>query len=330
VPVFGGSWLIDLEELVVLSVVFSFVWSWSRHFQFGLRSLLLVLSASLFSNVAMAADKTEAINVLASIKPLQLIAQAVTSGVADTRVLLPAGTTPHDYALKPSDLMRVYKTDLLLWLGAPYEPYLAKAVKMRGVTDLAALNFDDAQLQEHHEGHDHGGHSHLYGDPHVWFGPDEALAIAQSLVGILVQRDAVNAAQYHANLERFRNQLSVLDKDLRARFSEISNQHYLVYHDAYSYFENHYGLRHVAQVTEQPESKPGAKSLLALRKLILNGGVSCLFVEPQSDADIVALLQEGSELKIYQLDPMATDFPVDKTGYVSFIQRTADRFAECR
>jgi len=44
----------------------------------------------------------------------------------------------------------------------------------------------------------------------------------------------------------------------------------------------------------------------------------------------VALLQEGSELKIYQLDPMATDFPADKTGYVSFIQYTADRFAECR
>jgi len=290
----------------------------------------LLLSAGLFSNVVMSADKTETINVLASIKPLQLIAQAVTAGVVDTHVLLPAGTTPHDYALKPSDLMRVYKADLLLWLGAAYEPYLAKAVKMRGVADLAVLNFDDTQVQERHEGHDHGGHSHLYGDPHVWFGPDEALAIAQSLVDILVQRDAANAGVYQSNLAIFRNQLSALDARLKLAFSENSARPYLVYHDAYSYFESHYGFTHRAEVTQQPDSKPGAKSLLQLRKMILKEGVYCLFTEPQSDGNIVTLLQEGSELKVYQLDPMATDFPADKTGYVSFIKHTADRFAECR
>lgn len=318
-----------VEELVILSVVLSFLLSCRRCFQSGLRTLFLLLSAGLFSNVAMAAEKTEAINVLASIKPLQLIAQAVTTGVADTRVLLPAGSTPHDYALKPSDLMRVYKTDLLLWLGAPFEPYLAKPVKMRSVTDLAVLNFDDAMVQEQHAGHDHGGHGHLYGDPHVWFGPDEALAIAQSLVDILVQRDAANATQYQANLEMFRNRLMLLDKELRVRFSGASNKGYLVYHDAYSYFENHYGLAHVAEVTDQPESKPGAKSLLQLRKLILNEDAACLFIEPQSDPGIVSLLRENSKLKIYQLDPLATDFDVTAEGYLAFLRHTADRFGEC-
>ena len=86
----------------------------------------------------------------------------------------------------------------------------------------------------------------------------------------------------------------------------------------------------MAQVTEQPDSKPGAKSLLELRKLILNGGAVCLFIEPQADRGIVSLLQENSELKIYQLDPMATDFEVNATAYLAFLRDTADRFGECR
>lgn len=311
---------------VILSVDECFRRLFRRCFQFG----LLLLSAGLFSHAAIAADKTEPIKVLASIKPLQLIAQAVTAGVTDAQVLLPAGTTPHDYALKPSDLVRVYEADLLLWLGAPFEPYLAKPVKMRTVTDLAALNFDDAAMHQVHEGHEHEGQSHLYGDPHIWFGPDEALAIASSLVDILVQRDALHAAQYQANLAVFASQLRLLDSELRARFSAASEKKYLVYHDAYSYFEAHYGLTHVAQVTEQPDSKPGAKSLLKLRKLIPNGEALCLFIEPQADRGIVSLLQENSELKIYQLDPMATDFEINATAYLAFLRDTADRFGECR
>lgn len=291
--------------------------------------LCLLLPLRLFAGTDIAVENDREIKVLASIKPLQLIAQAITHGVVDTGVLLPAGTTPHDYALKPSDLVRVYDADLVLWLGAPYESYLAKPVATRAADDLAVMAFDEAAVDVHHEGHEHGGYRHLYADPHVWFSPEEALAIAQTLAKMLEQRDAANAPRYNANLTTFREQLQLVDERIKARFALQGEARYLVYHDAYSHFENQYGLAHLAVVTEQPESKPGAKSLLNLRRTILKQQVKCLFTEPQADPGIVSILREDNELQVYQLDPMAGDIDVSAEGYVQFLEHTAERFGEC-
>jgi len=291
--------------------------------------LCLLIPLRLFAATDMVIENNRDMKVLASIKPLQLIAQAITHGVVDTEVLLPAGTTPHDYALKPSDLVRVYDAELVLWLGAPYESYLAKPMAMRAADDLAVMAFDEATVEAHHEGHDHDGHSHLYGDPHLWFSPQEGLAIAQRLTEMLIQRDVLNAARYKANLMTFREQLQRVDERIKARFFSEGEIRYLVYHDAYSYFENHYGIRHLAAVTKQPEAKPGAKSLLNLRRTILKQQLKCMFTEPQADRDIVNILKEDNELQVYQLDPMATDTEVVARGYVMFLEQTAEQFLQC-
>lgn len=308
-----------------------------RRLRVGYRVLMvlcLLLPVRLFASTdIMLADESE-VKVLASIKPLQLIAQAITHGVVETDVLLPAGTTPHDYALKPSDLVRVYDADLVLWLGAPYESYLAKPVGIRAANDLAVIALDDADDKVSHEGHDHGDnhlseHSHLYGDPHVWFSPDEALAIAQALTDMLAQRNVKNAPQYRANLATFNEQLLQVDERIKARFAVQGEPRYFVYHDAYSHFENHYGLAHLAAVTAQPERKPGAKSLLNLRRTILKQQVRCLFTEPQADQGIVNILREDNNIQVYQLDPMATNIEATAQGYIQFLEQTAKQFLQC-
>jgi len=291
--------------------------------------LCLLLPLRLVAGVDEGEGNANGIKVLASIKPLQLIAQAITQSVADTEVLLPAGTTPHDYALKPSDLARVYDADLVLWLGAPYEAYLAKPVAIREADDLAVISFDEPVINKHHEGHDHSGHSHLYGDPHVWLSPVEALSIAQMLAETLLQRDSANAHQYEANLAIFSEQLQIVDERIKASLDERKGIRYLVYHDAYSYFENHYGLTHVLAVAGQPESKPGAKSLLKLRRAIISEEVGCLFSEPRADSDIVSILKEGNAMQVYQLDPMATDIEAGVAGYIMFLEQTAEQFLAC-
>lgn len=292
--------------------------------------LCLFLPVKLFAVEAAAGD---GMRVLASIKPLQLIAQAITDGVSQAQVLLPEGYTPHDYALKPSDLVRVYDADLVLWLGAEFESYLAKPMAMRDGVDLAVniLNepFDERADDNDHASHnDH--HSHLYGDPHVWFSPEQALLIAEAVVQRLAQKDPDNTQRYSGNLMVFREQLQLADERIKAQLRTSGAASYLVYHDAYSHFEDYYGLTHVAVVTGQPEQKLGAKGLLNLRKIIFNQQVKCLFTEPQADADIVDILQEDSAMKVYQLDPMAGKTEVSVTGYMEFLERTAASFMACR
>lgn len=299
------------------------------------RALVIVCLLALATLVN--AQESKQIKVLASIKPLQLIAEALTEGVAQTQVLLPSGVTPHDYALKPSDLKKVYRADVLLWLGGGIEPYLAKPVKMYDGVELAALEVPKEKVshvahEDHHaEHHDsgNGGHDHLYGDPHIWFSPDEARRVAAELVELLVALDAGNTQRYQQKLNEFLRRLDDTDQQIKSQLAEGAGK-YLVAHDAYSYFENHYGLSHVAIISDQPESKPGAKGLLGLRKIIAKEQVSCLFVEPQTDPRIVKIIAEGNALQVYMLDPMATDIEVSGRGYEQFLLTTANRFMQCR
>ena len=283
----------------------------------------------LLSPFTVASTNQEApVEVLASIKPLQLIAQALTVDVSNAEALLPAGVTPHDYALKPSDLERVYSADLLLWMGPDFEPYLAKPAHSRNGAELAVLDQQDHEGHDH-DAHHHEGHEHLYGDPHVWFGPEEAQHIAEALLTLLVEQDEKNARQYQQNLDDFLLRLKGVDKHIKNQLAN-GTSNYLVAHDAYSHFEKHYGLSHSGVVSLQPETKPGAKGLLKLRKLIASEQVKCLFVEPQTDPRIVNILVEGNNLQVYSLDPMATAIDVSANGYEQFLLDTANRFAQCR
>lgn len=298
------------------------------------RGVMIVCLLALTSLVS--AQESKQINVLASIKPLQLIAEAITDGVANTQVLLPPGVTPHDYALKPSDLKKVYGTDVLLWLGPNVEPYLAKPVRMYNGAQLAVLGLaaEKGNLEQHvdeHPVHHHqdDGHDHLYGDPHTWFSPEEARRVARELFGLLIAQDVENAPRYQQNLNDFLQRLAEADRQIAKQLTEGVGK-YLVAHDAYSYFENHYGLSHVAVISGQPESKPGAKGLLNLRKIVVEEQVKCLFVEPQTDPRIVNIIAEGNGLQVYSLDPMATDIDVSAHGYEQFLMSTASRFMRCR
>ncbi len=296
-------------------------WLGLRAWRFPLIICLLLL--------APFASAQQTLNVLASIKPLQLIAQALTQDITDTQVLLPPGVTPHDYALKPSDLKRVYASDVLIWLGSEVEPYLAKPATMYQGEQLATWQSSENSHEENHDhDHHHDGHDHLYGDPHIWFSPDQAASIARQLAGVLIAKDQQNASRYQQNLTDFLTRVSRKDVEIKAQLADQLPA-YLVAHDAYSYFEEHYGLKHVAAISDTPESKPGARGLLTLRRLIAEQQIRCLFIEPQTDQRIVSILAENNALQVYSLDPMANEIGVSDTGYENFLQDTADRFSQC-
>lgn len=298
---------------------------WSK----GIFAGLLVV-VGMIPMTSYAGSTNPEIEVLASIKPLQLIAQALTDGVSDSQVLLPPGVTPHDYALKPSDLKKVYAAGLLLWLGPDFEPYLEKPVRMHEGVELSVRAPNEPASHELHGDHqEHGAHDHLFGDPHIWFSPVEAERIAVELAAVLMERDPRNADMYQENLRGFKQRLNDLDQQIRSQLSTGVGR-YLVAHDAYSYFEAHYGLSHVAVISNQPESKPGAKGLLTLLETIKSERVRCLFVEPQTDLRIVNILAADNAIKIYRLDPMATDIALSKKGYEAFLQDTANRFQQCQ
>lgn len=327
---------------------------------------------------------TAAPEVVTSIKPLQLIAAAITEGVSQPQVLIDGGMSPHDYALKPSDRRTLDQAGLVLWVGEELEPFMHKPLSAKAAQQVLTLSEvlqlaagehaehdehqeahhdEHAKHEEAHQGHDHDKHEehgdhakheeahqdhehdkheehgdhakhdedehhHSY-DPHVWMSPAYGKQIAVALSERLGQLDEANRAQYQANLERFVSQLEQTDQQIRNQLTSVQQQGYYVFHDAYGYFEQHYGLKHLGAFTLNPEQKPGAKKLGKIRASLEQQQAKCVFAEPQFKPAVVEAVVQGTQVRQGVLDPLAMEIAVNAQGYSQYLQQLAGAFHRC-
>lgn len=177
------------------------------------------------------------VKVLTSIKPLQLIATAVQDGVAIPEVLLPPGASPHNYALRPSDVRKVQSVDLLYWIGPDMEGFLPRVLNGRTLPSVAfricgmKLRRFAEDSHSHAEDADEHDHDHRPGnlDAHLWLSPINARVIAAKMAADLSAADPANAARYQSNLKAFDERLDALDLRLKKRLAGIEGKPYFVF-----------------------------------------------------------------------------------------------------
>ncbi|MFA0412484.1 zinc ABC transporter substrate-binding protein ZnuA [Vibrio renipiscarius] len=286
---------------------------------------LIMLALALSSMTAMAKEPV----VLTSIKPIQMMVQELMADVGEPSVLLSSNTSPHDYALRPSDVKKVASADFVIWFGHDLEPFLANVVtKQANVLELSKI--EGLPLREFNGGHaDHDGHNHGSHDPHFWLGYAPTLKVAQAITAELKQLDGDHAAQYDANYQQFAAQLATQRDQLTQRLAPVKQVGYFVFHDAYGYFEEDYGLNQLGHFTVSPERKPGAKTLIHIRKSLAQKQAKCVFTEPQFTPAVVESVVRGSQASVGVLDPIGTNIEVKKGSYFTFIDQLAGNFATC-
>lgn len=291
------------------------------------RFIYLLLAICLLPGLAQA--KT----VLVSVKPLQLIAYEIMAGIGNTELLLASNTSPHDYALKPSDIRKINQADLVVWFGPELEPFLDGVLANRDnaltLSHQAELKLREYSEGHHHDSDSHEGHNHAGHDPHVWLGPDQARQIALIIAEKLSLLDEVNRERYQANYQRFASELAVTVEEIKQQLAPVSDKGYYVFHDAYGYFEHYFGLNKLGQFTVSPERKPGAKTLIKIRKVLQSGSAHCVFSEPQFKPAIVESLTRGSNVKRGELDPLATDIKLGASSYFHFLKQLSDSYYHC-
>ncbi|UNP88179.1 zinc ABC transporter substrate-binding protein ZnuA [Aeromonas encheleia] len=286
-----------------------------------------------------------ALEVLTTIKPLGFIAAAITDGVSEPRVLLPTGASPHDFALRPSDIRSINEADLVVWVGPELEGFMAKPLaKHPHVLTLTRVEgmplFDyskqaghEEPADEEHEGHDHDGHEghhHEGVDPHIWLGPTQALVIAKAMSETLSARDPGNAERYRANLLAFQAKVDAKDKVIAGQMKVVNQKGYFVFHEAYGYWERHYGMSSKGHFTVSPERRPGAKTLVEIRKALEEKQASCIYAEPQFSPAVIESVARNTGAKVLLLDEVGEQVPLGPDGYPQFMQQLADAFAQCR
>ena len=291
--------------------------------------------------------------VVASIKPLGFIAAAIADGVTPVEVLLPDGASEHDYALRPSDVKRIKNADLVVWVGPEMEAFLTKSAAelpaaknleiaaMPGVKPLLIRGGEEEEEHEHGHDHDQGAeksedqdasddhHHHGEFNMHLWMSPEIARQSAVAIHGKLLELMPQSRAKLDANLQQFEAGLADADKHIGAQLAPVKNKGYFVFHDAYSYFEKHYGLSPTGHFTVNPEIQPGAQRLHQIRTQLVEQKAVCVFAEPQFRPAVIDAVSRGTNVRKGTLDPLGMGISLTKDSYVKFLSQLSSQYASC-
>lgn len=175
-----------------------------------------------------------------------------------------------------------------------------------------------------HEDHDHGDF-----DMHLWLSPDNARAIAVETARVLAEKDPANAEAYNRNLATLTKNLAALDKEIAETVAPVKDKPFVVFHDAYQYFEHHYGVHTAGSITVSPETLPGAERLTQIRDKVKTLGATCVFAEPQFEPKLVNVVIEGTPATSGTLDPEAATLEPGPDLYFTLMKSIATSLRDC-
>ena len=286
--------------------------------------------------------------VVASIKPVHSLVAGVMEGVGEPTLLTPGGASPHEYSLRPSDLRAINEAQAVFWIGPDLETFLIKplakvadrvrAVALMEAPDLTVLPLREGGAWEphahghgdHKHDHKHGhGHGHADRDAHVWLDPVNAIAMVRQIVATLGEIDPDHQADYARNGAALIERLDQMNQRLAAELQPIQGRPYIVFHDAYQYFERRYGLNAVGSVVLQPEQRPGARRVAEIQKRIRDLQARCVFSEPQFQPALVETVIAGSDARKGVLDPLGAELTSGPDAYFQLLQNLVDALREC-
>lgn len=310
---------------------------------------LLILSAG--------AAHAAAPDVVVSIKPIHSLVASIMQGVGEPSLIVEGAASPHTYSMKPSNAAALEKADVVFWVGHGLEAFLekplaslggnAKVVELDDAPGLEKLKFREGGAFEAHdhgeeheevaEGHAHaehtneGEHHHDEGefDMHLWLDPANAKAMAAEIEKTLTAADPENAARYKSNLDKLDARLDQLDKTLAETVAPIKDKPFVVFHDAYQYFEKRYRVKVAGSITVSPETLPGAARLSQIHDKIKELGATCVFAEPQFEPKLVNVVLEGTSAKSGVLDPEAGTLEASPELYFTMMENIGTSLKTC-
>ena len=318
------------------------------------RTLFITLFLSIFSfNSTVSAD----VKVVTSIKPIHSLAAYVMDGVGKPNVIVDGYNSPHGFSLKPSHAKMIENADLIIWVGEDLEAFLEKPldsiakkatkVELMDLKGIKKLKFreknifeghdDHGHKKDKHDGHghkkdkhdDHGheGHAHGEHDPHIWLDPMNAKVIIKEITNQLVKLDSANSEKYKANSKEAIADIDALTKSIKKDLNK--NSRVVVFHDAYQYFENRFGIKVLGALTVNTDVLPGAEQLAEIREVIEHEKVNCIFSEPQFNPSIIKTIAKDTNIKTGVLDPLGATLDKGKDMYSGLLKNMSSSFKGC-
>ena len=299
------------------------------------------------------------LKVVTSIKPIHSLASYIMDGVGSPGLIVDGYNSPHSFQLKPSHAKMLEQADIIFWIGEDLENFLekplatiakkAEKIELLEIKGIKKLKFRERNIFEEHEGHDdhgddakkeehddhghdakkeehddHEGHGHGEYDPHIWLDPINAKVILNEITEHLIENDSKNASTYKSNLAKA---LAEIDKLIIDVITETNTDlSYVVFHDAYQYYENRFNVNILGAMTVNPDVMPGAEQIHEIHEVIEHDNVSCILSEPQFNPDIIKSIAKDTNVKTGVLDPLGANLKPGKDLYFDLIRNMSASF----
>lgn len=267
-----------------------------------------------WGGMARAADPAP-FKVAASILPLHSLLANLVSESELLPPLLPAGASPHSYALRPSDTRRLRNADLIFWVGPALETPLARPLRVLG-SDVRIITLADMP--------DIKGT-----DPHLWLDPLTADRVATVMADALAAANPADASDYQARAIDLAHRLAALHQRLEARLGAIRTRPFATAHDAYGGLETRYRLTSLGAISASPEHPAGAARLSEVRESMRASHARCLFADPQSGQRTARTVAADTGANVMLLDPLGSDLSPGPDAYFQLMETMTQRMVSC-
>ena len=309
-------------------------------------TILTLMSTSVMADVP---------NVAADIAPVHSLVSRVMDGIGAPKLVVQSGASPHGYRLRPSEAKALQDADLVFWMGEELTPWLDSALEtLASKASITTLmdqegvilhdfresvlfeahdhsdhndekDHDDHDDDKDHDDHDdHGGH-----DPHSWLSPENAKLWLNIIASKLSVSDPENAATYFMNAAAGQTEIEEMITEVSATLKPVQGGKFVVFHDAYQYFENDFDFYASGAISLSDASDPSPARVAKIQKRIRDEGIQCVLAEPQFKRGLVATVLEGSEATASVIDPLGADLKTGPKLYTQLIINMAKTLRNC-
>ena len=301
-----------------------------------MKNLNILLFTILFFNLTFFSHGYEK-KIVTTIKPIH----SILLNIVDTEVdlLLDSNFSPHDFKLKPSDMEKLKNADVLVYVDESIESFIerplatlsedVKTIKIMGNARLSLLPIREGGVWEEE---DHGdGHHHDHGDydAHIWLSNKNVIKMTKFLISELSKINPDKKNIYKANAKVFINKVKANAAKIRKDLDSVKDKPYIVFHDAYQYFETENSLSSVGSIALNPEISPTPNRIKEIKAKIEKDNVVCLFREPQFPSRVVQTVIADTNANEGELDPIGFDLTPGKELYFTLTNNLSNNLKEC-
>jgi zinc transport system substrate-binding protein len=301
---------------------------------------------SLITCLFASASNADVPNVVTDIAPTHSLVSMIMKGIGTPELLIKPNENPHDYRLRPSKAKALEQADIVFWIASGLTPSLVKTIpniansaesveliKLEGTEilymreNVAFVEDDHGHGAEHDEHDEHDEHRTV--DPHAWLSINNGMNWLDKIANKLSILDPENKNQYQKNAQLAKLELSQTGKKIEKMLASKNDGNFLVYHDAYQYFEKSFNISPTGAVQLGDATDPSPAELIVLQNKVKELKIECVFTNPQIDPRLLGSIFNDLNLEISILDPIGIGLELGYNQYNNLLLEMGKNIAKC-